>query len=127
MGLRHRLDRRLQLVIRLLVNSLAILITAYLLPGVQLDGFLPALITAIVLGLINTFVKPVLVILTLPITILTLGLFLLVINAVVILLTSALVPGFYVNGFWWALLFSLVLSIVNWILHSIEAGVASRA
>ena len=117
----------MQLVIRLLVNTLAILITAYLLPGVQLDGFLPGLITAIVLGLINTFVKPVLIILTLPITILTLGLFLLVINAVVILLTSALVPGFYVNGFWWALLFSLVLSIVNWILHSIEAGVASRA
>ena len=89
---------------------------AYILPGVSVEGFLTAVIVAMVLGLLNYVVKPLLVLLTLPITIFSLGLFLLVINAVIILLAGKIVPGFYVDGFWAAVLFSLILSIANsWI------------
>jgi putative membrane protein len=102
-----------------LIYAIAIVITAYLLPGVRLSGFFAALVTALVLGLINTFIKPLLLLLTLPLNILTLGLLTFVINALLILLTSALVPGFVVTGFWWALGFSLVLSIINYALSSI--------
>ncbi|WP_136513334.1 phage holin family protein [Geomonas edaphica] len=107
------------LIIKWLLNGVAIVITAYLLPGVSLTGFGAALITALVLGLINTFIKPVLMLLTLPLNILTLGLLTFVINALLIMLTSALVSGFSVHGFGWALLFSLVLSIVSYILNVI--------
>jgi putative membrane protein len=99
-----------------LIRTLAVIITAYLLPGVRLSGFFAALVTAVVLGFINTFIRPLLLLFTLPINILTLGLFTFVINALVILLTSALVPGFQVNGFFWALIFSLVLAVINAIL-----------
>ena len=102
-----------------LIYAVAIVITAYLLPGVRLSGFFAALVTALVLGLINTFIRPLLLLLTLPLNILTLGLLTFVINALLILLTSALVPGFVVTGFWWALGFSLVLSIMNYALSSI--------
>ena len=104
-------------LIHWLIRAIAIVITAYLLPGVRLSGFLAALVTAVVLGLINTFIRPLLLLLTLPLNILTLGLFTLVINALLVMLTSALVPGFFVAGFGWALLFGLVLSIVNYFLH----------
>lgn len=107
-------------IVHWLIYTLAILITAYLLPGVTLTGFAAALITALVLGLINAFIKPILIILTLPINILTLGLFTFVINALLILLVSAIVPGFIVTGFWPALGFSIVLAIIasalNWVL-----------
>lgn len=102
-----------------LVSALAIAITAYLLPGIKLSGFGAALITAVVLGLVNAVIKPILFLLTLPLTVLTLGLFTLVINAVLIMLTSAIVPGFSVSGFWHALLFSLVLAVVNYLLSLI--------
>jgi len=98
---------------------LAIIITAYLLPGVKLTGFFAALVTALILGLINAFIRPVLILLTLPLNILTLGLFTLVINALLIMLAAAIVPGFAVQGFWWALLFGLVLAIVNYALGAI--------
>jgi putative membrane protein len=103
-------------LVQWLVYALAIVITAYLLPGVRLSGFFAALVTALVLGLINTFIRPLLLLLTLPINILTLGLLTLVINALLIMLTSAIVPGFKVTGFWWALLFSLVLAVINYAL-----------
>ncbi|MBI1922016.1 MAG: phage holin family protein [Geobacter sp.] len=102
-----------------LISALAIIITAYLLPGVRVSGFFAALVTALVLGLINAFIRPVLLLLTLPINILTLGLLTLVINALLIMLASAIVRGFSVSGFWWALLFSLVLSVVNYVLGAI--------
>jgi len=102
-----------------LVSGLAIIITAYLLPGVKLTGFFAALVTALILGLINAFIRPVLILLTLPLNILTLGLFTLVINALLIMLAAAIVPGFAVQGFWWALLFGLVLAIVNYALGAI--------
>ena len=104
-------------LVKWLVHAVAIVITAYLLPGVRLSGFGAALITALVLGLINTFIRPLLMLLTLPLNILTLGLLTFVINALLIMLTSALVRGFTVDGFLWALLFSLVLSVVNYLLN----------
>ena len=103
-------------IVHWIIRALAIGITAYLLPGVRLTGFFAALVTAVVLGLVNTFIKPLLLILTLPLNILTLGLLTFVINALLIMLTSTTVPGFQVAGFWWALLFSLVLAIINYVL-----------
>lgn len=103
-------------LVQWLIYAAAIVITAYLLPGVRLSGFFAALVTALVLGLVNTFIRPLLLLLTLPLNILTLGLLTFVINALLILLTSAIVPGFNVTGFWWALLFSLVLAIINYAL-----------
>lgn len=100
-------------LIRLLLNGLAVVLTAYLLPGVSVDGYGTALIVALVLAIVNVLVKPILILLTIPITILTLGLFLLVINAAIILFVDNLVDGFVVDGFWWALLFSLILSVFN--------------
>ena len=100
-------------IIRLLLNGLAVVLSAYLLPGVEVDDYGTALLVALILAIVNVIVKPILIILTIPITILTLGLFLLVINAALILFVENLVSGFTVDGFWWALLFSLILSIFN--------------
>ncbi|PTX20008.1 putative membrane protein [Pontibacter mucosus] len=106
-------------ILKLILTGAAAMIAAYVLPGVSIDGFLTALILALVLAVLDAIVRPVLVFLTIPVTILTLGLFLLVINAVIILLADWLVAGFDVAGFFWALLFSLVLSIVSAILDMI--------
>lgn len=103
-------------IINWFVYALAIFITAYLLPGVHVGGVISVLVLAIVLGIINNFIKPVLIILTLPLSIVTLGLFSFIVNAFLILLTAWIVPGFSVNGFWWALAFSIILSIINSIL-----------
>ena len=102
----------------LLLKSMAVFITAYLLPGVKVADFWTAVVVAVVLGLVNMVIKPILIILTLPITILTLGIFALIINALMILLVSALVPGFEVKSLGWALLFSIVLSLVSTFLHT---------
>lgn len=109
-------------LIRLLVSALAAMLTAYLLPGVKLDGFITALVLALVLAVLNLLVKPVLVILTLPVTVVTLGLFLLVINAIIILVAAELVSGFKVDGFWWALIFSIVMTVINSIMHGIAGN-----
>jgi putative membrane protein len=100
-------------LIRLILSALAVFICATVLPGAHVDGFLIAIVVAGVLAILNVLVKPILVILTIPITFLTLGLFLLVINTILILVVDWLVPGFTVDGFWWALLFSILLSLVN--------------
>jgi putative membrane protein len=110
----------MKIIIKILLNGLAVFATDYLLSGVLIDSFWTAIIVGLVLGVMNALVKPVLLILTLPITIITLGLFSLVINAVIILLTSALVPGFMVENFWWAALFGLVLSVINWFLGALK-------
>lgn len=102
------------------VSAFAIIVTAYLLPGVHVQSLGAAFVAAVVLGVINAVIKPILIILTLPINILTLGLFTFVINALVIIFTSKLVPGFTVDGFWWALIFSVVLSIINSFLHKLS-------
>jgi putative membrane protein len=107
----------MHLLINWIITTAAILIAAYLLPGVAIRGLGAAIITAAVLGLINAIIRPVLLILTFPLTIVTLGLFIFVLNALLVLLTSAIVPGFTVRNFWWALLFSLVFSLVSYLLH----------
>ena len=105
------------LIIRLIINMLAILIISYLFPKmIWVEGFLAALVAAFLLGIVNTIVKPILVLLTLPLTILTLGLFLLVINGLMLWLVSALVRGFHVSGFWGAVFGSILISLVSWLL-----------
>lgn len=108
------MNQPLEFVIRILIGGISVLIISYVLPdtGVAIDNFLSAIIVAAVVAFLNGIIKPILVILTLPITIFTFGLFLLVINAFLILLADLIVPGFHVGGFWWALLFSLVLSLL---------------
>lgn len=96
--------------------TVAILIAAYIVPGITIT-FVGALIAAVVLGALNLLIRPILFILTLPITILTLGLFSLIINALLVMLAALLVPGFSVAGFWAALLFALALSVINWVFH----------
>ena len=104
-----------------LLNAVALLIVAYILPGITVASFGSALIAALVLGLLNTLVKPLLVLLTLPITIVTLGLFLLVLNALVFWFAGSILKGFNVNGFWWALLGALVYSLVSGLLSRLLA------
>ena len=101
----------MSLLIRLLVTAILVTLLSNFLGGVSVDGFFTALIVAIVLGLLNLFVKPLLILFTLPVTLLTFGLFLLVINAVIILLCNELVDGFSVANFWSALVFSVLLSL----------------
>lgn len=100
-------------IVRFLLSGVAVVLTAYLLPGVDVHDYWTALLVALVLSLVNIFVKPILILLTIPLTFITLGLFLLVINALMILLTDYFIDGFFVDGFWWALLFSLILSLFN--------------
>lgn len=107
----------MKLIFNWLIYTLAITITSYILPGVEVHGLRAALLAAVVLGLVNAILRPILIFFTLPITILTMGLFVLVINAALVLLASKLVNGFYVAGFWWALAFSLVIATVNWLLN----------
>jgi putative membrane protein len=99
-----------------LIAAIATGIAASLVPGVTIDPP-SALIAAVVLGALNLFIRPILFVLTLPITILTLGLFSFVINAFLVLLAAAIVPGFHVASFWSALIFAFVLSVVNWVFH----------
>lgn len=112
----------MRLLVKWIVTTAAILISAYLLPGVSIRSIGAALVAALVLGLINAIVRPILVVLTFPITIVTLGLFIFILNALLVLLTSAIVPGFQVQSFLWALLFSLVFSIVSFVLHRMVPG-----
>jgi putative membrane protein len=98
---------------KIFASALAVIISAYILPGVEVQDFITAIIVAVVLALVNFFVKPLLVIITIPVTIITLGFFLLAINAFMILMVDSFVDGFSVDGFWWALLYSLVLSVVS--------------
>ncbi|MBG6110463.1 putative membrane protein [Flavobacterium sp. CG_23.5] len=109
----------MNLLLRILITSGLVLLIAHFMPGVHVDNFTTALIVAIVLGLLNIFIKPILVLLTLPVTIVTLGLFLLVINAVIILLCTNIVGGFHVDSFWTALIFSIVLSLLQSIMNGI--------
>jgi putative membrane protein len=103
-------------VIRVLVNAAAILLAAHVVPGIHLRSLTTALVAGLVLGLVNAIVRPVLVVLTLPFTLVTLGLFLLVLNAFCLWLTSVVVAGFTVQGFWAAFLGALLISVVSWIL-----------
>ena len=109
----------MNLILRLLITAGIVVLLAHFLPGVNLTGFTAAIVVAVVLALLNAILKPILIILTIPITIVTLGLFLLVINACIILLADQFIDGFSVNGFWTALLFSILLSISQSIARSL--------
>ncbi|PLC54475.1 hypothetical protein CR155_06770 [Pollutimonas nitritireducens] len=106
----------MELILVWILNAVALLVVAYLLPGITVASFGSALIAALVLGLLNTLVKPLLILLTLPITIVTLGLFLLVLNALVFWFAGSVLKGFQVSGFWWALLGALIYSVVSGLL-----------
>lgn len=102
-----------------ILNAVALLIVAYILPGITVSSFGSALIAAIILGLCNMLLKPVLLLLTLPLTVITLGLFLLVINALLFWLAGSVLKGFVVAGFWWAFLGAIVYSIVTGLLSNL--------
>lgn len=106
-------------IFKIVISTLAILVTANLLPGVDIDGPLTAIILAATLAFLNAIVKPVMIVLTIPITIFSLGLFLIFINAFIIMFASYIVDGFKVHGFWWAFLFGIILSIVTSIFEAI--------
>lgn len=110
----------MNIVMRIIFTSIVAFGLSYVLSGVSIDNFWVAIILAVVLAVLNAIVKPLLIFFTLPLTIVTLGLFLFVINALIILLADNLIDGFRVDGFWWALLFSLLLSIVNAVLFKEE-------
>lgn len=103
----------MNLVIRFLLSGVAVMLTAYLLPGVHVSDYWAALLVAALISFSNLVIRPLLILFTIPITVMTLGLFLLVINALIILGVDSLVEDFHVDGFWWALGFSLILSIFN--------------
>jgi putative membrane protein len=117
------------ILIRWLILTIAIVIASYLIEGIRVSGFWSALFAAATLGMLNVFLRPVLLILTLPLNILTLGFFTFVINALLLLMASGVISGFQVAGFWSALFGSFVISIVNWLTSSFinEQGRVGRS
>ena len=110
----------MKLLVKILLSSVAVIIASYLLPGVVVDSFMTAIIIAVILSILNATVKPILILFTIPLTIFTLGLFLVVINALIVLIADALIDGFIVDSFLWALLFSLLLSLINALLTDLS-------
>ncbi|MFZ0484415.1 MAG: phage holin family protein [Desulfobacterales bacterium] len=106
------------LFLRWLILTFSIIATSYLIDGIQVSGFLSAFSAAAILGILNAFFRPILLILTLPVNILSLGLFTFVINAIVLMMVSGVISGFEVNGFWSAMFGSLLISLVSWLLTS---------
>ena len=104
--------------LRWLILTVAIIVTSYLLNGIQVSGFFPAFFAAAILGILNAFFRPLLLLLTLPLNVLTLGLFTFVINAIMLMMASGVIPGFEVHGFWAAVFGSLLISIISWFLTS---------
>ena len=111
--------KRKGLLAKLLITMVALFITAYIIPGMTIEGLFAGFVAALILGIVNVVVKPIFILLTLPLTILTMGLFLLVINGLMLMLAAAIVPGFMVAGFWSAVFGAVLLSIVTWFLNSI--------
>ena len=114
-------------LLRLIISAIAVLVSSYLLKGVEVDSFTTALIVSAVLAFMNSVVKPIMVLFTMPVTVISFGLFLVVINAFIILLTDKLVDGFKVHGFWWALVFSIVLSLITSVFEGIKKRDEERA
>lgn len=110
----------MHIIISIIINILAVLVTAYILPGIHINNFWTAVVVAIVLGLVNAILRPILFILTLPLNILTLGLFSFVIMGLLVYLVSAIVPGFCVDNFWWAILFAVIVGLINGLLNPLN-------
>jgi putative membrane protein len=106
------------ILVRWLVLTAAIIVASYVLDGIQVKGFLSAFFAAAILGILNAFFRPILIILTLPINILTLGLFTFIINALLLKMASGVIPGFDVRGFWAAVFGSIIISVISWALNS---------
>src|SRR5262245_2313888 len=109
----------MRFLVRLVVNAAAVFLAANLVPGIAVSGFGVALLAGLILGFVNAIIKPILFVLTLPFTIVTLGLFIFVVNAICLALVAWLVPGLTINGFWSAFLGAIVISAVSWALHAI--------
>ena len=109
----------MRLLLTWLINALALLAIKYIMPSITVDSFVTALIVAVVLGLINTLVRPIFVILTLPVTILTLGLFIFVINGLLFWAVGSFVPGFHVDGFWSGVFGAIIYSVISWALSAL--------
>ncbi|MBK9597463.1 MAG: phage holin family protein [Flavobacteriales bacterium] len=116
----------MKLIIRILLSTIAVLMADLLLSGVHAVDLKTSLLVAVVLGVLNAVVRPIIVLLTLPVTVVTLGLFVLVINAAMVMLAARIVPGFTVNGFWWALAFSVVMWAVQSALLKLDGGEERR-
>ena len=112
----HQASRSGGLLGILLINTISIFAVSYILSGIQIDSFVTALIVAVVMAVLNVTLKPLLILITIPLTVITFGLFLLVVNVLVLYAAEALIGGFHIAGFWWALAFSLLVSLVNSIL-----------
>lgn len=109
----------MNLILRLLFTALAVVFLSKILPGVTVDGYLSAIIVAIIIALLRLIVRPILVLLTLPLTVITLGLFLFIVNAIIIVMADYFIDGFAVKNIWWALLFSILLSFLQSLLYSL--------
>ncbi len=124
-GLDKRNERRyhqsVSILVSILISAVAVFVAAQILPGVHVDGFGTSIVVAIVLGVVNGFIRPLLLLLTLPINVMTLGLFTLVVIGVCVLLVDAIVPGFSVDGFLWALIFAAVLAVISGFLNTLTA------
>jgi putative membrane protein len=110
----------MKILLNLLLRTLAILITTYIIPGVDVVDFLTAIVLVVVLGVLNAVLKPILVLLTLPVNVITLGLFTFVINGFLVFIASLLIPGFTISTFGAGVIFSIVLSLVNWFLNTLK-------
>jgi len=111
-----------QLLLVWLINAVALMAVAYLLPGIAVANFTTALIAAVVLGLVNAVIRPILILLTLPATLLTLGLFIFVINGLLFWFVGSYIAGFVVTGFWWGVAGAIAYSVVSWALSSLVFG-----
>jgi putative membrane protein len=109
----------MRFLLRLIVNTVAVFLAANLVPGIHVGGWGTALLAGLILGFVNAVIKPILFVLTLPLTVITLGLFIFVVNAICLALVAWLVPGFTISGFWAAMLGAIVISLVSWLLHAI--------
>ncbi len=125
-GARGEGDGMVGLLIRLVVNALALICVAYVVPGIHVSGFGGALIAALILGIVNAILRPILIVLSLPLEVLTLGLFTLVINALLFWLVGALNVGLRVDGFWPAFWGAIVLAIVSWLIALFTGGMQQR-
>ena len=109
----------MRILLTWLINALALLALKYIMPSITVDSFVTALIVAVVLGLINTLIRPIFIILTLPVTILTLGLFIFVINGLLFWAAGSFIPGFHVDGFWSGVFGAIVYSLISWALSAV--------
>jgi putative membrane protein len=116
----------MRFLLRLLLNGIAIIVAAWFIPGVHLAGIVPALFAGALLGFVNALIRPILLLLMLPFTLITLGLFIFVVNAICFALTAALVPGFEISGFFSAFFGAILVSLVSWVLNALLADETER-